>query len=209
VTYQEPPQPPYQGEQGGSPPQYPGSPPGPGSGYQGSPGGYQAAPGGAPPGYQGAPGGAPQAWQEAPGAAMPYGAGPGGPAAGPGAYADWARRAGAFIIDYIPYVVLIMLGVFTLRYFIGILFYLAALAYWIYNRFYLGGQGQTYGKRVMGIRLISEETGQPIGALMAFVRDIAHTVDGIICGIGYLFPLWDAKRQTIADKIMKTIVVPT
>ena len=26
--------------------------------------------------------------------------------------------------------------------------------------------------------------------------------------VGYLFPLWDAKRQTLADKIMRTVVVP-
>ncbi|MDQ1423726.1 MAG: hypothetical protein QOD72_1224, partial [Acidimicrobiaceae bacterium] len=34
----------------------------------------------------------------------------------------------------------------------------------------------------------------------------AHVADSIICGIGYLFPLWDVKRQTLADKIMKTVV---
>jgi hypothetical protein len=40
------------------------------------------------------------------------------------------------------------------------------------------------------------------------VRQLAHIIDGAICYIGYLFPLWDAKRQTIADKIMGTICVP-
>jgi hypothetical protein len=44
--------------------------------------------------------------------------------------------------------------------------------------------------------------------LMAFVRDICHIIDSIICFVGYLFPLGDAKRQTIADKIVKTVVVP-
>jgi hypothetical protein len=32
-------------------------------------------------------------------------------------------------------------------------------------------------------------------------------IDGAICGIGWLFPLWDTKRQTIADKIVKSVVV--
>jgi len=36
----------------------------------------------------------------------------------------------------------------------------------------------------------------------------AHIIDGLICNIGYLFPLWDAKRQTIADKIMSTVCFP-
>jgi len=26
--------------------------------------------------------------------------------------------------------------------------------------------------------------------------------------VGYLFPLWDAKRQTFADKIMTTVCLP-
>ena len=38
------------------------------------------------------------------------------------------------------------------------------------------------------------------------VRTIAHIVDSIICYIGWLFPLWDPKRQTIADKLVKTVV---
>jgi hypothetical protein len=37
---------------------------------------------------------------------------------------------------------------------------------------------------------------------------LAHIIDGAICYIGYLFPLWDAKRQTIADKIMTTVCLP-
>jgi hypothetical protein len=40
------------------------------------------------------------------------------------------------------------------------------------------------------------------------VRQIAHYVDQLICYIGYLFPLWDDKRQTIADKLMSTVCVP-
>jgi uncharacterized RDD family membrane protein YckC len=44
--------------------------------------------------------------------------------------------------------------------------------------------------------------------LMAFVRDICHIVDAIICYVGFLFPLLDAKRQTLADKIVKTVVIP-
>jgi hypothetical protein len=43
---------------------------------------------------------------------------------------------------------------------------------------------------------------------MAFVRDLCHIVDSLICYIGYLFPLWDAQRQTLADKIMSTVVIP-
>jgi hypothetical protein len=43
---------------------------------------------------------------------------------------------------------------------------------------------------------------------MSVVRQLAHVIDTAICYIGYLFPLWDPKRQTIADKIMSTICLP-
>ena len=86
---------------------------------------------------------------------------------------------------------------------------LLILGWLSYNRWYLGGTtGQSLGKKVLGIRLVSEETGQPIGMLMAFLRDICHIVDSIFCYVGWLFPLWDAKRQTLADKIVKTVGVP-
>ena len=70
-----------------------------------------------------------------------------------------------------------------------------------------GGAGQSLGKRQMKIKLINEQTGQPIGTTNAFLRDVCHILDGFFC-IGYLFPLWDEKKQTFADKLMTTVVVP-
>jgi hypothetical protein len=43
---------------------------------------------------------------------------------------------------------------------------------------------------------------------MAFARDICHILDSLACYIGWLFPIWDAKRQTFADKIVSTVVIP-
>ena len=42
----------------------------------------------------------------------------------------------------------------------------------------------------------------------SFARDICHILDSLACYIGWLFPIWDAKRQTFADKIVKTVVIP-
>jgi hypothetical protein len=39
------------------------------------------------------------------------------------------------------------------------------------------------------------------------VRDLAHFVDNILCYIGWLWPLWDDKSQTLSDKIMGTVVI--
>jgi uncharacterized RDD family membrane protein YckC len=86
---------------------------------------------------------------------------------------------------------------------------LAALVYVVWNYGYKQGTtGSSIGKGIMKFKVVSEKTWQPIGFGMSIVRQIAHFVDAIICYIGYLFPLWDAKRQTLADKIMTTVCVP-
>jgi uncharacterized RDD family membrane protein YckC len=121
-------------------------------------------------------------------------------------YASWIQRVGAYLVDIAPIWILdaIFFRVTALFWVIS----LAGLGWTIYNRWYQAGTtGQSLGKKVLNLRLVSEQTGEPIGPLMAFVRDICHIVDAIICYIGFLFPLWDSKRQTLADKIVKTVVV--
>jgi len=137
-----------------------------------------------------------------PGAPPPYAA---VPSASP--YANWGQRVGAYLIDIAPIVILEIIFV-RLVFALFIVVMIASIGWTISNRWYQGGTtGQSLGKKALRIRLVSEETGQPIGMLMAFVRDICHIVDSIICYIGWLFPLWDAKRQTLADKIVRTVVI--
>jgi uncharacterized RDD family membrane protein YckC len=86
--------------------------------------------------------------------------------------------------------------------------YLAAIGVAIWNMIFRQGRtGWSIGKQVIGIRLIGENTGQPIGPGLTFVRMLAHVLDSLPCYLGYLWPLWDAKRQTFADKIMTTVVI--
>ena len=53
--------------------------------------------------------------------------------------------------------------------------------------------------------------GQPghvrIGGGLALARYLLNIVNAIPCYLGYLWPLWDSKRQTFADKIMGTYVI--
>jgi uncharacterized RDD family membrane protein YckC len=87
--------------------------------------------------------------------------------------------------------------------------WILSIVYIIWNYGYRQGTtGSSIGKSIMKFKVVSEKTGQPIGFGMSIVRQLAHIIDGAICYIGYLFPLWDAKRQTIADKIMSTICLP-
>jgi uncharacterized RDD family membrane protein YckC len=196
--------PPQQGGYGG-PPQ--------GGGYGGPPqdGGYGGAQqGGYPPPQQGYP---PQGnyppqqdvWGQPQGGPQGGGYGP----QGAGNYANWINRVGAYLLDAIPVAIIFGIGRATGSVGIDLIFIIIGIAVTGYNRWYMAGRtGQSWGKKALHLSLISETTGQPIGAGMAFVRDICHIVDSIICYVGWLFPLWDAKRQTLADKIVKTVVIP-
>ena len=42
---------------------------------------------------------------------------------------------------------------------------------------------------------------------MSIARYFLHIVDSLACYIGYLWPLWDEKRQTFSDKIVSSVVV--
>jgi uncharacterized RDD family membrane protein YckC len=76
----------------------------------------------------------------------------------------------------------------------------------VWNRWIKQGRtGQSVGKKAMSLYLVDQRTGNPIGAGMAFVRDLAHALDGIFY-VGYLWPLWDPKKQTFADKLVGTVV---
>ena len=176
------------------PPQSPGQEPGYG---QQPPPGYGQQP---PPGYGQQP---PAGYGQQPGYGQPtaaYGS------AGADAYAPWSKRALGALIDYIaPGLVASLLGRGSA---LGTVLSLLALAWALYNCYLGGTTGQSYGKKVAGIRLLSEATGQPIGGGLGIGRYFVHILDSLACFVGWLWPLWDSKRQTFADKILKTVVVP-
>ncbi len=86
--------------------------------------------------------------------------------------------------------------------------YIATLAYVVCNYGYRQGPRVEHRQVDHEVQSGQQKTWQPIGFGLSIVRQLAHIVDGAICYIGYLFPLWDAKRQTLADKIMTTVCVP-
>ncbi|MGI5481131.1 RDD family protein [Streptomyces lavendofoliae] len=192
----------------GQQPPYGGQPP------YGQPGyGYPQAPQGVPP--QGVPQqfGYPQQPQ-------PYGAYPAPGMPGMGGmppYAHWGRRVGAYLLD-----MLIILGPLyaivgisgatsssgepTIGAVLGLLLLVYTLTMGIVQLYKEGKTGQTIGKKALGISLVREADGRPIGFGMAFVRKLAHFLDSLACYLGWLWPLWDDKKQTFADKVCNTVV---
>jgi uncharacterized RDD family membrane protein YckC len=193
------------------------------------PGGYQApaadagaapnyaAPGAAPggqPGYQQPPAAyaAPQGYQN-------YGA----PGVNVGVKAEWGTRAIALLIDWGIGVGIFLAGIIlaliagaiadTLGGLMIVITYVAAIAYWVWNMcIRQGSTGQSIGKEKQGIKLVKDETGQPVGGGMAFVRYIiASLLSSFTCGIygllDYLWPLWDEDKTRLTDKLVKMSVV--
>ncbi|MEI7033089.1 RDD family protein [Streptomyces pratensis] len=190
------------GQQPGQPPQGP---------PQGQPGyGYpQQAPQGVPPqgyGYPQQPG--------QPG--QPYGAYPQqqpGQGGGMPELAHWGLRFGGLIVDglvmMVPYILVIIGGAVgdAVGAILAVVGFLGLIAVAVWQLYQEGTTGQTIGKKAVGIRLLRESDGRPLGFGMAFVRRLAHFLDSIACYIGWLWPLWDQKKQTFADKVCSSVVV--
>lgn len=167
----------------------------------------------------------------APGASHPPGAGVG--PARPSDYARWGRRVPAYLIDFAPGLLgAVALAVAYVLFLIGLLqmpvgqqatlpnigpvvvwaivggvLTAVGLGWDVYNRWLVGGRtGRSLGKRVMKLRLIGEQTGEPIGPLDAVARDLVHILDAMAC-VGFLWPLWDDRRQTFADMQLHTVVI--
>jgi uncharacterized RDD family membrane protein YckC len=127
------------------------------------------------------------------------------PVGTPANLASWGTRAIGLLIDAAPGIII---GALTFRSTVLASFF--GLATFLYNYVYLGYldglTGQTPGKAIMGTRLVNAQ-GELIGTGSGIARKFVHIVDTIVCFIGWLLPLFDAKRQTIADKVMDTYVV--
>ncbi|WP_326588326.1 RDD family protein [Streptomyces sp. NBC_01294] len=193
---------------------------------QGQPGYPQQAPQGVPPQYgypqQPPQGAVPQygyPQQQTP--PPPYGAYPppgmpGMPGTGMPPLAHWGLRVGASLLDGLiiagPMYALGFIDLATsdnpdepgVPFLIGVLYAIGMSFFQLYKE---GKTGQSMGKKIVGISLHREADGRTLGFGMAFVRKLAHALDSFSCYVGWLWPLWDAKKQTFADKVCSTVVI--
>lgn len=149
-----------------------------------------------PPGYGTPPAYGTPSGYGAPGGAAPYGG---------AELASWFARVGGTLIDAL--IIIVPAGIIGLITKSMPLYQLIALAGGLYFAFLNGSTGQTPGKKALGIKVLKEADGQLLGGGMGIVRYLAHILDAISCAIGYLWPLWDSKKQTFADKVMGTVVI--
>jgi uncharacterized RDD family membrane protein YckC len=119
--------------------------------------------------------------------------------------ADFGTRLVAWLIDGViigvPAFILMMLLPVMLIYPLVIA---ASVAYQIY---FWTTTGQTYGKKVMGLKVVSAETGELLTYSEGAIRYVGYLVSGVALYIGYLWVIWDPQHDAWHDKIAKTKVI--
>jgi uncharacterized RDD family membrane protein YckC len=75
-----------------------------------------------------------------------------------------------------------------------------------------GSKGQSPGKALMGLKVIRDVDGTTLGGPVGIVRSLALLLmlgftAGIAWALSLAWPMWDAKKQTLHDKIVGASVV--
>ncbi|MCD4686207.1 MAG: RDD family protein [Anaerolineae bacterium] len=82
--------------------------------------------------------------------------------------------------------------------------FLTGLVYNVY--FWSGKKGQTPGKSLLGIRVVSTSKGG-INMLQASIRYVGYYINTIVLLLGWLWAIVDDKHQGLHDKLAGTRVV--
>ncbi len=83
--------------------------------------------------------------------------------------------------------------------------FLINIAYYVY--FWSQQNGQTIGARALKFKVMRED-GKKLDALTAFIRYIGYIISGVVFCLGFLWVIWDKKKQGWHDKMAQTVVVP-
>jgi uncharacterized RDD family membrane protein YckC len=111
---------------------------------------------------------------------------------------------GAIVFQGTPTETSLTIAIFMLMLtYVGLMSYTAVvLAMWAY--------GLTPGKWMLGIGVVHQETGVPVGFWrMALRQVIGQWVAAIVCYLGFIWAIFDARKQGWHDKIAKTLVIRT
>jgi uncharacterized RDD family membrane protein YckC len=123
------------------------------------------------------------------------------------AMATWQRRLQARLIDWVPPLIILVISA---GFDAGVGLVIALLVD-LYNRGYLEGvKGQSWGKRALHLRTVRIADKEPIGLAAGISRELVNlllTIAYLVGLISWVFAIWDARRQTLGDKIMHTVVL--
>lgn len=88
---------------------------------------------------------------------------------------------------------------------VALIFFLAAVAFFLYNVYLLGRDGATIGKKILKLQVL-DQSGQPLGFGRALLRELCKFISALPCYLGFIWAIWDAEKQAWHDKILSTHV---
>ena len=77
----------------------------------------------------------------------------------------------------------------------------------IYHTFFTATNGATLGKYIVKIKVVNEDSGELLSWGMSLVRALVRTVGEMLLYVTFIFAFGDKKRQTLHDKLAKSVVV--
>ena len=128
--------------------------------------------------------------------------------------ATWKIRAGAFAVDVLPGMALattmalvaLTLVAHPVWWWVCVSIGGLAILLMLVNRVLLPATlGWSLGRALHGIVVVRAD-GTAIGAWGLLLRDLAHLLDTASVMVGWLWPLWDPRRRTFADMLLRTEV---
>jgi len=81
------------------------------------------------------------------------------------------------------------------------------LLYLVYMPWFWSHGGQTPGMKVFHLRVVREADGGPLGMGAAFIRLVGFWISAAVFYLGFIWILFDARRQGWHDKIAGTVVI--
>lgn len=132
------------------------------------------------------------------------------------------RRGIAFLFDQIIICFLLFLiGVFFLQVYFSLyidkfslMSFMTALWFTtlfiniIYFSYFHGTSGQTPGKMIMDLKVV-QLSGEKMTLGLGFLRWVGYIISALFWGLGFIWIVFDRRKQGWHDKIAKTVVIRT
>ncbi|APR37444.1 RDD family protein [Paraburkholderia sp. SOS3] len=67
--------------------------------------------------------------------------------------------------------------------------------------------GTSPGKRATRLRIVDADTGRPMTVKQATLRTLGYLLTFALCGAGFLWVLFNARKQALHDRLANTVVV--
>jgi len=125
-------------------------------------------------------------------------------------YAGFSRRLPAYIVDsVILLIVLVPLSLIQLTKnnpIFQVAGWLIPALYFVF--FWVKNDGQTIGNKLLAIKVIKENNEQ-LDIVTGIIRYVGYTISWVVLSLGYLWIIWDKKKQGWHDKMAHTLVIET